>query len=80
MHAIIAMASALKLDQVAEGVETVEQADQLMALGCTSMQGYYFGRPIDSEELVAEWRREHSLVTAGGADSRCVAPRRPRTW
>ncbi len=67
VHAIIAMASALKLDQVAEGVETVEQADQLMALGCTSMQGYYFGRPIDSEELVAEWRREHSLVTAGGA-------------
>ena len=54
MHAIIAMASALELDQVAEGVETVEQADRLMALGCTSMQGYHFGRPIGSEEVVAD--------------------------
>jgi diguanylate cyclase (GGDEF)-like protein len=81
VHAIIAMATALKLDQVAEGVETAEQADQLMALGCTSMQGYYFGRPVDSDELVVEWRREHQLVSAGNpGNDRCAAPRRPRIW
>jgi predicted signal transduction protein with EAL and GGDEF domain len=43
--AIAAMALALGLEVVAEGVETAEQAAEAHALGCGSAQGYYFARP-----------------------------------
>lgn len=46
--AIIAMAISLGLNVVAEGVERKEQVDALMKMGCTQVQGYYFGRPMDA--------------------------------
>ncbi|NWK74552.1 EAL domain-containing protein [Acinetobacter cumulans] len=42
---IIALAAALELNVVAEGVETLEQFQLLKDNGCTAFQGYYFGRP-----------------------------------
>jgi diguanylate cyclase (GGDEF)-like protein len=45
VSAIAALARALGLRTVAEGVETQEQAEALMALGCDALQGYRFGRP-----------------------------------
>jgi len=44
--AIIAMADALKLEVIAEGVETREQVQLLQRRGCHLMQGYYFSRPL----------------------------------
>jgi diguanylate cyclase (GGDEF)-like protein len=44
--AIVRMARSLGLRTVAEGVETIEQLEQLRALGCDSAQGYYFGKPM----------------------------------
>lgn len=44
--AIVAMTSALDLNLVAEGVETVEQARHLVALGCEQAQGYLFGAAV----------------------------------
>jgi diguanylate cyclase (GGDEF)-like protein len=44
--AIVRMARSLGLRTVAEGVETVEQLEQLRSLGCDAAQGYYFGRPM----------------------------------
>ena len=44
---IIALAKALKLDLIAEGVETKEQLAFLLENGCEKIQGYYFSRPID---------------------------------
>ena len=55
VRAIAAMASALGLEVVAEGVETAEQALEAQALGCGWAQGYYFARPappIDIESLI----------------------------
>jgi predicted signal transduction protein with EAL and GGDEF domain len=49
--AIAAMANALGLEVVAEGVESAEQAAEAQALGCGSAQGYYFARPAPPSEV-----------------------------
>ncbi|MDR5799095.1 MULTISPECIES: bifunctional diguanylate cyclase/phosphodiesterase [Caballeronia] len=51
-RAIIAMAKSLDLKLIAEGVETQEQADKLVLYGCEYLQGFYFGRPMTSGELI----------------------------
>ncbi|MRH41614.1 EAL domain-containing protein [Aquibacillus halophilus] len=49
--AIINLAKALKLNVVAEGVETKEQYNMLKEMDCVEMQGYYFAKPLPSEEI-----------------------------
>jgi len=49
VEAILAVARHLKLDVVAEGVETAEQAMLLKAQGCTFYQGYLYGKPEPAE-------------------------------
>nr|MBO2512417.1 sensor domain-containing diguanylate cyclase [Gammaproteobacteria bacterium] len=55
---IVNMAHSLKLDVVAEGVESEEQLEFLRELGCDYVQGHLFGDPVDAatfaEMLVAE--------------------------
>jgi len=46
---IINLAHELKLNTVAEGVETDEQLRQLRLLGCDEMQGYLFGKPVPAD-------------------------------
>lgn len=46
-EAIIVMAHKLGLSVVAEGVETPEQRDLLVAAGCDFGQGYLFSRPVE---------------------------------
>ena len=46
---IINLAHELKLNTVAEGVETEEQLRQLRLLGCDEMQGYLYGKPVPVE-------------------------------
>ena len=47
-RAMLALAAALSLRAVAEGVETPEQAAELLALGCGAAQGYLFSEPLDA--------------------------------
>jgi diguanylate cyclase (GGDEF)-like protein len=49
--AIIAMARGLKLNVVAEGVETVDQLRYLQEHGCNEVQGYLLSRPVPAHEL-----------------------------
>lgn len=51
--AIIDLAHHLQLEVIAEGVESREQADFLVAFGCCNMQGYYFSKPVSASELQA---------------------------
>lgn len=46
VRAIIDMARTLKLDVIAEGVETAEQLEYLKSQGCTLFQGYLFSKPL----------------------------------
>ncbi len=54
---LMRMAISLGIDTVCEGVETKEQAIFLNDIGCTMMQGYYFGRPIPMEEIFSRYRK-----------------------
>ncbi len=49
--AIVALGRHLHLETVAEGVETVEQAEFLRAAGCNTAQGYLYCRPKPADEL-----------------------------
>ena len=66
VQAIIAMAHALQQKVVAEGVETLAQADLLRAWGCDEAQGYYFSRPVPAAALEALMTRTlHPQEVAG---------------
>ena len=62
VEAIVAMARALKMKVVAEGVEHTQHLEFLRTLGCDQMQGYLFSRPLPAEEMgrmLSEGRRLH---------------------
>jgi EAL domain-containing protein (putative c-di-GMP-specific phosphodiesterase class I) len=50
---IMPMAKNLRLDVIAEGVETVEQVALLKKLQCKYAQGYYFSKPLAAEEVAS---------------------------
>lgn len=68
IEAIVAMASALDLAIVAEGVEEESQLEALMALGVNLMQGFLFDRPLSAESLgnLNNWIRAGNDETAPG--------------
>ena len=53
VEAIIAMARALRLEVIAEGVESIEQVQLLSRLDCDLAQGYHYSRPVPLETFVA---------------------------
>jgi diguanylate cyclase (GGDEF)-like protein len=66
VRATIALGHALGLRLVAEGVESLEQAEQLTALGCEELQGYFFARPLEAASLVDWGGQAHNLVERRG--------------
>ena len=58
---LMRMASALGLDTICEGVETAEHARFLREIGCSKLQGYYFGRPIPFD-TIREMAENHTLT------------------
>lgn len=50
INAVVAMAQSLDMTTTAEGVETADEAALIRSLGCDKIQGYYFGRPLPSED------------------------------
>jgi EAL domain-containing protein (putative c-di-GMP-specific phosphodiesterase class I) len=51
VSAIISMARSLRLNVVAEGVETLDQLNYLNECHCDTVQGFYFSRPVDYDTL-----------------------------
>ncbi|MYM25652.1 EAL domain-containing protein [Duganella sp. FT135W] len=67
--AIISMAHSLKLQVIAEGVETRAQLEYLRRSRCDEIQGYFFSRPLPPDELGRLVQSEHSLPPAPGTAS-----------
>jgi diguanylate cyclase (GGDEF)-like protein len=62
VRAIVGLAHNLKLDVIAEGVESIQQLEQLRGLGCEFGQGFLFSKPVEGVEVDALLQRE---VTPG---------------
>ncbi len=54
---LLKLAAALGADTVCEGVETEEQVRFLQELGCSKLQGYYFGKPIPLGEVLERYEK-----------------------
>jgi diguanylate cyclase (GGDEF)-like protein len=74
-EAIIGMAHSLKLDVIAEGVETVAQLSLLRRYRCDQMQGFYFSRAVPAQQFEAMLRQGAALALP--PDLAAAAP--PRT-
>jgi EAL domain-containing protein (putative c-di-GMP-specific phosphodiesterase class I) len=53
VSAIVGLGKALRMPVTAEGVESMETADALRALGCEQAQGFLFGKPVSANETAA---------------------------
>ena len=62
VRTIIAMAHSLKLNVIAEGVETEAQRAYLLKRGCTHYQGYLFGKPVPLEQFEVLLRSQLILM------------------
>ncbi|MGI4895006.1 MAG: putative bifunctional diguanylate cyclase/phosphodiesterase, partial [Janthinobacterium lividum] len=68
---LVRMSEELGLVLIAEGVETIEQEEVLLALGCHLAQGYLFHRPLPAAELL------HALTGSGAAGFEIEPQHRP---
>ena len=72
IRAMVSLASDLKMQTTAEGVETQEELALVRNLGCSLVQGYFFGKPIPAEEALALASKGAVTVPAQ------LPPREPR--
>ncbi|BCQ34878.1 MULTISPECIES: cyclic di-GMP phosphodiesterase [Erwinia] len=63
VRAIVAVAKALNLQVIAEGIETEEEAEFVMANGVDTRQGFLYAKPMPAEEL-EHWLTRHHAITA----------------
>ena len=62
VRAVAGLGSELGVTTTAEGVETAEQLRLIRSLGCTEVQGYYFGRPCPAKELPKMFRKQNAAA------------------
>ncbi|GAB6089604.1 two-component system response regulator [Spirochaeta dissipatitropha] len=62
LEGIITLSRGLKLNTIAEGIETPDQVLLLQELGCINGQGFYFYRPLSPELLAEKLKAHHKSV------------------
>jgi diguanylate cyclase (GGDEF)-like protein len=65
IRAIVTLAESLDMDTTAEGAETHDELTMIRELGCSHIQGYIFGRPMNPDEAGA-LASQNKAVTADG--------------
>ena len=70
---IISLGATLRLETIAEGIETSEQLDQLQAFGCTLGQGFLFAHPFPAAEVEALLARGGSATFRRARRRQCPA-------
>ena len=76
-RAIVALGQSLGVQVLAEGVETPEQVKALLSLGCRTMQGFLFSRPVPFEQIPQAIRSAEALARrlTGHREAAQAAPR-----
>ncbi|MBO9518593.1 MAG: EAL domain-containing protein [Porphyrobacter sp.] len=64
IRAVVAMADSLGMTTTAEGAETAEEVALITNLGCTKIQGYYFGRPMEADDALKLIGRKGRVAAA----------------
>lgn len=57
IRTIVAMAQALGMELIAEGIETDEQLNYVRSIGCRFGQGFYISRPLTPDAFADQWLR-----------------------
>lgn len=63
LFSVIQMAKSLHMETVAEGVETKNQFELLVSMGCDNIQGYYFSKPILGPLIATRIQQEHGAIS-----------------
>jgi diguanylate cyclase (GGDEF)-like protein/PAS domain S-box-containing protein len=66
VRAVAGLGASFGVPTTAEGVETLEQFEQVRAAGCTQCQGYYFGRPMPLEDVQRLLHRRRANIRKPG--------------
>jgi diguanylate cyclase (GGDEF)-like protein/PAS domain S-box-containing protein len=64
IRAVVALADSLGMATTAEGAETELEVETIRGLGCSNIQGYYFGRPMPASDVLTLFRTPESLPSA----------------
>ncbi|NKJ46191.1 bifunctional diguanylate cyclase/phosphodiesterase [Burkholderia sp. SG-MS1] len=72
LSAVVALARALRIEVVAEGVETESQFHALSELACDQVQGFLLSRPLPASEFLTFLRGSADRIVAAG--NACAAP------
>jgi EAL domain-containing protein (putative c-di-GMP-specific phosphodiesterase class I) len=61
MNSLIALAHSLKLTVVAEGIEDFDKVQKLISGKCDAIQGYYFSKPLEVEDVERNYNKIYDL-------------------
>ncbi len=78
IRAMVGLASDLKMQTTAEGVETQEELALVRNLGCSLVQGYIFGKPMPAEEALRAGLEGVRGAARAAAGARAAHPHHPR--
>ncbi|GGA01342.1 hypothetical protein GCM10010923_07590 [Blastomonas marina] len=67
IRAVVAMADSLDMTTTAEGVETEEELAMVRKLGCTKIQGFYYGRPMPAADARALFSNDRTPAQGAAA-------------
>jgi EAL domain-containing protein (putative c-di-GMP-specific phosphodiesterase class I) len=65
VRSIVTLAQSLEMETTAEGAETHDELELIRDLGCSHVQGYIFGRPMNAEEALRLAQQNKPVVAEG---------------